>query len=70
MIPGRCADHEDGRHVFQTHLDVDAVDCSCGLSLTGVEFAVMTSRARIDAACTEPGNAPVGAPYPYNQEHQ
>lgn len=28
------------------------------------------SRARIEAACTEPGNPPAGAPYPYVSERE
>lgn len=32
------------------------------------ERLLAASRARILAGCTEPGNAPVGAPYPFNPD--
>lgn len=32
------------------------------------EHLLELTRARIAEACTEPGNAPVGAPYPFNPD--
>lgn len=37
---------------------------------TVIDFALADSRRRIHDACTEPGNAPVGAPYPYHQQQR
>lgn len=56
-----------GKHRFVPFVDRDAVQCIyCKAVVSGIDFALDESRRRIAAACTEPGNAPVGAPYPFN----
>lgn len=66
MKLGICARSSDGVHHFRPHPDRDAAMCACGAELSGIDFALIGSRRRIENACTEPGNQPAGAPYQPN----
>lgn len=63
-MTARCAIHPLG-HKYVDEPDYDVAVCACGATMTGLEFALRESRRRIEAGCTEPGRAPVGAPYPH-----
>lgn len=68
-IDGELCPANSGQHRWDPVPVRDAVRClDCRAVVSGVDFALAESRRRIELACTEPGNAPAGAPYPFNPD--